>query len=79
MYEIESGIKAPRIKTPKCKRVPDSVTKGIEAYRDAYKAVYGIRPSLVYSIETGYISDGKTSVKLKRLKEMTRMLKARVD
>lgn len=82
MFAIESGVKPPRIKKPKNQRTPENVRKAFDAYNDAYKKVYGVRlDGFTYNNASRfvYIERSRFGVSLKRLKEMTRMLNARVE
>jgi len=76
MFEIESGIKPPRTGVMKARRNA-KVTAAFEAYADAYRTVYGMRPSS-YTWDGSFMHiDGSAGVSLKRLAEMTRQLKFR--
>lgn len=75
-YAIESHYKLP--KRRKAKAVPDAIAAAMRAYQEAFKAVYGVTPTLTFNKATRFISDGKTSCSTKRLKELTRMLRQRI-
>ena len=77
-FRIEAHVKPPRIRKPKA--VPDNVRAAYAAYSDAYKAVHGVpAPAMTYNKATQFIAVGREpGVSLMRLKELTRMLKARV-
>lgn len=78
-FKIESHVKPPRIKVPKCKRTPANVHTAYKAYGDAYKKVYGVSPTgFTYDVATKFIHVGNSAgVSLHRLKEMTRQLELR--
>lgn len=78
-FRIDSHVKPP--KKRKAAPVPDSVLNAIDAYEGAYKRVHGVKPqAIAYHSETKMIRVGsEPSVSLMRLKELTRMLRARVD
>jgi len=78
-FKIDSHVKAP--KQRKVKLVPDNVRKAYAAYSDAYKRVHGVAaPQMLYSKLTAFIHIGnEPGVSLQRLKELTRMLMARVE
>lgn len=73
---LQSDIKPPR----KRGRVPQRVREIAQEYKDAYAAVYGLRPTVSYEITTGWFTlhGAKERVKLKRLKEMTTQLRRRI-
>lgn len=79
MFKIDSHVKPPRIKVPKCKRTPANVHTAYKAYGDAYKKVYGVSPTgFTYDVATKFIHVGNSvGVSLHRLKEMTRQLELR--
>ena len=74
-YKIESHVKPP--KTRKQRKCPPNVREAYEAYADAYRLAYGFKPEgFTYDKETKLIKvDNSAGVSLKRLKELTRMLK----
>lgn len=78
-FKIDSHVKAPRIRKPKSQRTPEIATKAIAEYKTAFKRVYGVTPEMKYDATSGFVSDGRTSCSVKRLKELTTMLKARVE
>lgn len=78
MIAIDSHVKPP--KTGKMKRAANNKAKqAFEAYAEAYKAVYGVRP-VEYRFDTAskmlYIGTA-AGVTLKRLGEMTKQLRYR--
>jgi hypothetical protein len=78
-FRIDSHVKPPKAKR---KRVfPLNVSSALVAYSAAYKGVYGVLPpASTYDKATALIHVGKDAgVSLMRLKELTRMLKARVE
>lgn len=79
MFKIDSHVKPPRVR--KAKLVPDNVRAAYEAYSSAYKRVHGVAaPQMLYSKQTTFIHIGtEPGVSLQRLKELTRMLLARVE
>lgn len=79
MFKIDSHVKPPRIKVPKCKRTPQNVHDAYKAYSEAYKKVFGVSPTgFTYDIGTKFIHVGNSAgVSLQRLKEMTRQLALR--
>lgn len=76
-YAIESHIKPP--KRRKVKAQPDNVAKAMVEYGVAYKAVYGVSPAMSYCKINRMITTPQGAANLHRVKELTRMLKARVD
>jgi hypothetical protein len=73
-YAIETGIKPP--KQRKERKCPANVQAAYEAYCEAYKAVYGVKPTgFTYNKQTNYIKIGNSGgITLSRLKELTRQL-----
>jgi hypothetical protein len=73
-YAIESNVKPP--KTRKARKCPANVTAAYDAYADAYKKVYGVKPTgFTYNKATNYIYVGNSAgITLLRLKELTRQL-----
>jgi hypothetical protein len=64
----------------KAKKVPVAVREAALAYKQAYKAVYGVPPSLRYDPAGQWIriTGQSQGVKLSRLKAMTTQLRARI-
>lgn len=75
MADLTSSVKMPRRK----KRIPDTVRRAAKEYKEAYHAVYGVRPSLSYSPSDGWITVKGMSgrVNVRRLRELTTQLRRR--
>lgn len=78
MYEVQNGHKMPKIRR-KAGSEPPAVKIAFNAYADAYKKVYGVRPlSYTYDAATKFIRiEGSAGVSLSRLRELTRQLEYR--
>ena len=81
-YALDTAPLPKVFKRKKKPRIPANVKAQVEAYFSAYKKVYGVKPvDWSYNADTKMIiiggSDGGCS--LMRMRELTRMLNARVE
>lgn len=74
--EVSSSVKPPR----KRDKIPRHIRDAAKKYKDAYAAVYGLRPTVTYEPATGWFTllGVSSRVKLKRLKELTAQLRRRI-
>lgn len=59
-------------------RVPQSVRTAAKEYKQAYAAVYGMRPSVSYDGTWIRLGGAKEGVGVKRLRELTNRLRNRI-
>jgi hypothetical protein len=77
-YAIDNHVKPPRAKRSKVKQAADDrQQRTLDAYADAYKRNFGVRPDMRVEGAWVYIAGDKQGVSLQRLKELTTQLNLR--
>ena len=66
----------PRTNKPKIK-VPESLRNAADDYKDAYRSLYGMKPTLTYDGTWVRLTGHTEGITMKRLKELTRQLRNR--
>jgi len=81
--EIDCGVDIPRdapriVKDKATRKLPTATRKPIEAFQEAYKAVYGLTPEVKFEDGFFRIKGHEGGVTKPRLREMTHQLRWRL-
>lgn len=68
-----------KARAPKRTKVSDALRNAADAYKKAYKGVYGIAPALTYDGTWVRLGGSTQGIGLKRLKELTTQLRFRSE